>query len=173
MLSREGEAARGGTPGGDVSRAGPNPNRRYTVTSDAPNQPNWIPAITVSEDDRENFLPNLFGRRHFFIAEPTLYSLMECLSPQDYGGGFWDFKELNGQALYMVPPEREGYRIQCDGNGYSGQVSADAAGIIVTLFALSHLSFKFESDVFATGYNRLRDYADGHPEASAIYLAID
>ncbi len=135
--------------------------------------PNWIAATTVSEDERENFLPTLFGRKHFFVAEPALYSLMGWLSPQDYGGGFWDFKELNGTALYMVPPAKEVYRIECETNGYSGEVSADAAGIIVTLFALSHLSFKFEDDVFATGYNRLRDYADGHPEASAIYLAID
>lgn len=143
------------------------------MTSDANHQRNWIAATTVSEDDRETFLPTLFGRRHFFVAEPTLYSLMEWLSPKDYGGGFWDFKALNGAPLYMVPPAKDVYRIECDSNGYSGEVSADAAGIIVTLFALSHLSFKFEADIFAIGFNRLRDYADGHPEAAAIYQAID
>ena len=52
-------------------------------------------------------------------------------------------------------------------------ISAEAAGIIATLFVLSHLSIQYESDHLAEGYHRLHDYLDGHPEASAIYQAID
>ncbi|MGR3440055.1 MAG: antirestriction protein [Paracoccus sp. (in: a-proteobacteria)] len=49
----------------------------------------------------------------------------------------------------------------------------DAAGIIATLFALSHLSFRFEDDRFSDAYARLYDHAAGHPEAGEIFQAID
>ena len=136
-------------------------------------QPARIVATLVPETDRGEFLPKLFGNRHFFIAENTLYSLMSWLSPDDYGGGFWDFYQLDGAPLYMVPPARQTYRIACETNGYSGEVSADAAGIIVTLFTLSHLSFKYESDHLSLAYHCLYEYAAEHPEASAIFAAID
>jgi hypothetical protein len=130
-------------------------------------------AIIVPEERRGPFLPNLFGERQFLIAEHTLYSLMGWLSPEDYNGGFWDFYELNDQPLYLVPPEKDRYRIACDTNGFEGEVSADAAGIIVTLFTLSHMSFKAHSDHLADSYQRLFDFACEHPEASAILGAID
>lgn len=130
-------------------------------------------ATPVGENERETFLPALFGHRHFFVAEHTLYNFMGWLSPQDYGGGFWEFYALNGKPLYLVPPDRPDYRIKCETNGFEGTVTADAAGIIVTLFTFSHLSFKFESDVLSEGYQRLYAYAAEHPEASAIFGAID
>lgn len=58
-------------------------------------------------------------------------------------------------------------------NGYESEVSADAAGIIATLFTLSHLSFKYESDLLPEGYGRLYAFASDHPEASEIFQAID
>ena len=130
-------------------------------------------ALAVPETARATFLPELFGQRHFFVAENVLYNFMGWLSPEDYGGGFWDFYALDEKPLYMVPPARDAYRIACETNGYMGSVSADAAGIIVTLFTFSHLSIKYESDVLAEGYQRLYDYAAGHPEAAAVFGAID
>ena len=130
-------------------------------------------ATLVPEQRRETFLPTLFGRQHLIIAENTLYNLMGLLSPRDYGGGFWDFYEHEGKPLYLVPTSRPCYRITCETNGYEGDVSADAAGIIATLFALSHLSFKYESDLLAEGYSRLYAFAADHPEASEIFQAID
>lgn len=130
-------------------------------------------ATLVPEQRREIFLPTLFGQQHLIIAENTLYNLMSWLSPRDYGGGFWDFYEHEGKPLYLVPTSRSRYRITCETNGYEGEVSADAAGIIATLFALSHLSFKYESDLLAEGYGRLYAYAADHPEASEIFQAID
>ncbi|MBA4208418.1 MAG: antirestriction protein [Parvibaculum sp.] len=127
----------------------------------------------VAEDRRTDFLPALFGLPQLIIAEATLYRLMEWLSPQDYGGGFWEFYELDGQPLYLVPTSKPRYRIFCETNGYEGEVYADAAGIIATLFALSHLSFKYESARFSDGYHRLYAFAADHPEASEIFSAID
>lgn len=130
-------------------------------------------ATLVPEHRREQFLPALFGLRHLIVAENALYSLMERLSPSDYRGGFWDFYELDSKPLYLVPTSKPRYRIFCETNGYQGEVSADAAGIIATMFTFSNLSFKYQSDLFAEGYGRLYAFAADHPEASEIFQAID
>lgn len=130
-------------------------------------------ATLVPEDRRRDFLPSLFGLRHLILAENLLYTLMNRLSPQDYGGGFWDFYEFKGKPLYLVPTSKPRYRIRCDTNGYEGEVSADAAGIIATLFTFSHLSFHIQSDLPAEGFSRLYPYAAEHPEAGEIFQAID
>lgn len=130
-------------------------------------------ATLVPDHRRETFLPTLFGLQRLILAENMLYNLMGWLSPQDYGGGLWDFYEHEGKPLYLVPTSQPRYRIVCDTNGYEGEVSADAAGIIATLFTFSHLSFKYQSDLLAEGYGRLYAYAADHPEAAEIFQAID
>jgi hypothetical protein len=119
------------------------------------------------------FLPTMFGLQHLIIAENAVYTLMQRLSPRDYGGGFWNFYELDGHPLFLAPTSKPRFRIESEITQYQGEVSAEAAGIIATLFTFSHLSFKFESDLFGQGYERLYGYLDGHPEASAIFQAID
>jgi hypothetical protein len=127
----------------------------------------------VTEQRREMFLPTMFGLQHLIIAENAVYTLMQRLSPRDYGGGFWNFYELDGHPLFLAPTSKPRFRIESEITQYQGEVSAEAAGIIATLFTFSHLSFKFESDLFGQGYERLYGYLDGHPEASAIFQAID
>jgi hypothetical protein len=59
-------------------------------------------------------------------------------------------------------------------NGFSGKVSAETAGIIATLYALSELSFQYPTqDRFATRFHQLRAYALDHPQVEAIFAAID
>lgn len=127
----------------------------------------------VPEARRMDFLPLLFGRQHVLVAEMTVYHLMERLSPLDYRGGLWDFYERDGRPLYLAPTSKPRFQIVCDTNGYEGEVSADAAGIIATLFAFSHLSFKYPVDAMSEGYGRLYDYAADHPESAEIFQAID
>jgi hypothetical protein len=58
--------------------------------------------------------------------------------------------------------------------GYKGQMSADAAGIMVCLFTFSLLSFEYPREaVFSRHFFWLRDFALGHPEATQIFAAID
>ncbi len=132
-----------------------------------------LAATPVPEDRRETFLPLLFGRQHFLIAELTVYGIMDRLSPRDYCGGLWTFYECAGQPLYLAPASKPRYQLQWHGNDYEGEVSADAAGIIATLFAFSHLSFQFPSEQLTDGYTRLYEYAAAHPEAAEIFRAID
>ena len=130
-------------------------------------------ATLVPEDRRMAFLPRLFGRRLLMIGEHTVFSFMERLSPADYGGGFWGFYELAGAPLYMAPTSKPRFYLSWEDNGYEGEVSAGAAGIIATLFAFSHLSFSHDSDELADGFARLYAYATDHPEAREIFRAID
>ena len=52
-------------------------------------------------------------------------------------------------------------------------MSAEAAGIIATLFAFSHLSFQYQSERLTEGYGRLYAYSADHAEAAEIFQAID
>ena len=130
-------------------------------------------AVIVPDEARQDFLPTLFGRSHLIVAENAVYAWMERLSPLDYRGGSWDFFEHESKPLFLAPRSRTRFRIAGDVTCFHGEVSAEAAGIIATMFAFSHLSFQFQSDRFVEGYERLYAYSADHPEASEIFQAID
>jgi hypothetical protein len=130
-------------------------------------------ASIVPDERRLDFLPTLFGRSLLMVGENAVYSLMERLSPLDYGGGFWDFYEYEGKPLFLAPRSKSRFRITGEINGFQGEVSAEAAGIIATLFAFSHLSFQNQSAQLLEGYGRLYAYCSDHPEAAKIFQAID
>ncbi len=71
----------------------------------------------------------------------------------------------------MFPNQAEPFRIEVNGNGFSGELSAEAAGIVACLFALC--AFAEESEQGAEHYHLLRDFAMDHPEAGLIFRAID
>ncbi|WP_119258532.1 antirestriction protein [Shinella zoogloeoides] len=130
-------------------------------------------AVIVPDEARQDFLPTLFGRSHLLVAENAVYAWMERLSPLDYRGGSWDFFEHESKPLFLAPRSRTRFRITGDVTCFQGEVSAEAAGIIATMFAFSHLSFQFQSDRLVEGYERLHAYSADHPEASEIFQAID
>jgi len=131
------------------------------------------PATLVLEARRMAFLPALFSPALMLIGERAVYQFMSWLAPDDYTGGLWHFHERDGQPLFMSPYSDKRFRIFCETNGYMGEVSAEAAGIIATLFALSHLSFRHEADQLSEAYMRLYEFAGDHPEAGEIVKAID
>ena len=131
------------------------------------------PATLVPETRRMEFLPGLFGRKLMLVGERTVYQFMSWLAPEDYTGGMWRFHEQGRQPLFLSPDTEKRFRISCETNGYQGLVSAEAAGIIATLFALSHMSFRHESDQLADAYARLYAFAGDHAEAREIFVAID
>ncbi|WLE00863.1 antirestriction protein (plasmid) [Agrobacterium leguminum] len=130
-------------------------------------------AVIVPDEARQEFLPTLFGRSHLIVAENAVYALMERLSPLDYRGGSWDFFEHESKPLFLAPRSRTRFRITGDVTCFQGEVSAEAAGIIATMFAFSHLSFQFQSERLVEGYERLYAYSADHPEAAEIFQAID
>ena len=98
---------------------------------------------------------------------------MEQLSPLDYRGGFWDFYEHDDRPLFMAPRSTTRFRITGEITGFQGDVSAEAAGIIATLFTFSHVSFQYRSERLSEGYAQLHTYCADHPEAAVIFQAID
>lgn len=131
------------------------------------------PVTLVPEARRMAFLPALFSPALMLIGERAVYQFMSWLAPDDYIGGLWSFHERGGQPLFLSPDADKRFRIFCETNGYMGEVSAEAAGIIATLFSLSHLSFRHEADQLSEAYMRLYGFAGDHPEAGEIFKAID
>ena len=131
------------------------------------------PATIVPEARRMAFLPALFSPALMLIGERAVYQFMSWLAPDDYTGGLWQFHERGGQPLFLSPDSDKRLRIACETNGYMGEVSAEAAGIIATLFALSHLSFRHEADQLSEAHMRLYEFAGEHPEGGEIFKAID
>ena len=135
-----------------------------------------VTASRVLDNQRENFLPMYFGSRSFMLGEPLVYAWLDRLSV-DYDGGMWDFFELSNGGFYMAPVVPGPLRIEVHGNYYSGSVSADAAGIIATLFAISQLAAQVtdpdECGPLIDRYHHLLEFADSHAEGGAIFQAID
>jgi len=127
-------------------------------------------ATKVPEGYRLAFLPRHFGRL-FMQVESSIYGHMRDLCP-GYTGGYWEFFDLINGGCYMAPAG-DAFEIHAP-NGHSGTVSGDAAGIIATLYALSHLAFRFEeATVLSDRFHQLREFALDHGEAAAILAAID
>jgi hypothetical protein len=141
------------------------------TTTDTPRQP--VEARKISDaKERMEFLPRHFGR-HMLTVEDAVYTFM-CHLVDQYTGGFWHFYELSNGGGYLAPEMgTEKVMVRVDGNGFSGEMSAEAAGITACLFALSHLSFQVHTDTISNHFYQLREFALEHPERRAIFAAID
>ena len=141
------------------------------LSNDSEPETGKIEAYRVSEHARMGTLPRHFGR-HMMTVEGKIYDLLREFSA-DYTGGYWHFFELSNGGFYMAPA-LDTLRVCIPSNGYEGQMSGDAAGVTVCLFAFSLLSFQYrETEVFSRHFHRLRDFALGHAEATQIFAAID
>jgi len=135
-------------------------------------------ATLVAEENRLNILPGYLGK-HMLMGEKLVYAYMEKLTEGEYRGGYWDFYETpedeNGnRAFFMVPKtDLDHYEIIWEGNGYEGDMSPEAAGITACLFAFNHVANMTEDDQAIELFYALRNFAISHPEAEAIFAAID
>lgn len=128
-------------------------------------------AQKVPDEERLNFLPQLFGMRHFMAGENQVYNWMGQLC-EKYQGGYWEFYRIPGGG-FMVPSGTEKMELSWAGNYFEGEMSPEAAGIVATLYALNMLANSTEEDHLIEAYHALRDFARGHAEANLIMAAID
>ena len=129
-----------------------------------------IIATQIPERDRLDFLPRHFGR-HFMQVEPAVFGHMGNLCPL-YRGGYWDFFDLSNGGCYLAPGC--GTYALAAPNGFEATVDANVGGLVATLYAFSHLAFKFESvEVFAERFHQLREFALEHAVSRTILAAID
>ncbi len=140
-------------------------------------------AILVDDEtERLNFLPHYLGNLCVHI-ENKIYDLMGYFC-KDYSGDFWDYYKLvkidchQFEGFYMTPSE-EKYQFVCNMNYFSGELSADAVGIIITLYALNWYIAEMYSEHGAVNehlirlYDALREFAAQHVERKLIFRAID
>jgi len=132
-----------------------------------------ITAVLVPESRRLSIAATLFGHRFPLQLEPAIYQFAEFLSG-DYRGGYWHFYTLSNGGFYMAPAGERRFAVSAE-NGYEGELSGDALGVTVCLYAYSHLSFREGNfaESCARYYHQLREFALEHPEAAAILAAID
>ena len=140
------------------------------MTVQSTDSPSAVRGRLIPEDERSQVLPRHFGK-HMMRFEGAVYRFAEELCTQ-YRGGLWNFYEIEGGGFYMAP-EGPAVQVRVDSNGFEGEMSADAFGITVCLFALSHLSFHVEAETLATHFHLLREWAMEHPEVRPIFSAID
>lgn len=128
-------------------------------------------ARLVPDGERMSFLPKAFGNRLMLRGEISAYNWLDRLA-QDYKGGYWHYYEIPN-SFYMAPAGYDKLRIVWSMNWCDRNMSADAAGIVATLYALNELCCQYQSDDLIEKYHALRDFAGEHPEASAIFAAIN
>jgi hypothetical protein len=136
-----------------------------------------IQRVEVPEADRLAFLPKHVGSGIVLIEFETLvYTNLASLC-DTYRGAFWEFYELSNRGFYMAPRLERDLILDCPGNGYNGAVSADAAGIVATLYTLSQMASLYVGKPVGTrcadNYHRLLAFVDEHPQARSIFGAID
>ena len=131
----------------------------------------------VPELARMDTVDKLFGLRYVLQLEPTVFQFAEHLA-DNYDYGYWAFCTLSNGGFYLAPRSDTIYNVS-SANGFDGQMTADALGIVACLYAYSHLSFgdgtgsNGAAETFANHYHWLREYAMGHAEVRSILKAID
>ena len=85
-----------------------------------------VNARLVTGEERLRTLPKHFGPRQLTV-EHAVFTWMRELATE-YRGGVWQFYELSNGGFYMAP-QVEPLHLRVEGNGFDGQMSADAAGI--------------------------------------------
>ena len=137
-------------------------------------EPTPVNRRLVPEDQRVAVTASLFGPHFPLQIEPVIYSIAEQMA-EDYCGGYWQFYTLGNAGFHMAPDEDRSFEVQCQ-NYFTGSLSADALGIVCSLYAFSHLSFTGDFDfarLCAKHYHLLRHFMMDHAEVAAILGAID
>ncbi|CAJ0718642.1 Antirestriction protein KlcA [Ralstonia thomasii] len=132
-----------------------------------------LTSYRVEGRDRTSFAYEFFGSTLLIHGVASVFGFMRKLAPTAPAVYGWTFHRVTNGAYYMAPVLPGAVRLQVEGNGFDGFMSADAAGIAVTLFALGALAWDTSDTRIVDLYHLLRDFACAHAEASEILAAID
>ncbi len=132
-----------------------------------------ISSHLVPEAERMDTVDRLFGIKYVLKLEPTVFQFAEQLA-ENYDYGYWEFFLLSNGGFYMALRSDTIYNVSCE-NGFDGQMTADALGIVACLYAYSNLAFgdgEF-ADVCTEHFHLLREFSMAHVEVRSILRAID
>jgi Antirestriction protein len=128
-------------------------------------------AVRIAERDRLSALPRHFGLQSMLRVESAVYSAMRELA-REYTGGYWHYYELENGGFYMAPDAATPFAVSVHGNHFTGTLSADAVGIVASLFGINRVA-NTGCERCIEHYYLLRDYAASHAENGDIFRAID
>lgn len=136
------------------------------------------PATILNGFVKLQFLPTLFGD-DFMRAESNVYLYADRFL-NGYNGGLWEYAQLPDGGGFMKPEGDARWHFSNPGNYSEVDVSAEAAGIIITALVLNHRSWMYDRNDdeelcrhYCRRHRQLMDYAEIHPEAAAIFRALD
>ena len=135
-------------------------------------------ATLLPESRRLAFLPAYLGSRYLMSGEAYFYHWARSLSA-DYDGGMWDYFTLSNGGFFVAPRAPAVLHVSVRGNGFTGELSAQAFGVVVVLFVLGGLAHstvdtdEMACERFSNQHHALLDFAREHPEREAIFAAID
>jgi len=111
----------------------------------------------------------------YIESDEIIYSPSDLTLYMDSPFASWmDHLALTNPVItYWRRSRRADDRAAAERNGYEGALSADAAGIVASLYVINQLCWLEQSDKMIDHYYSLRDYASEHSEANEIYAAID
>lgn len=133
----------------------------------------------VAEEDRLKVLPKYFGVQMTRFESYAFHFGGELIP--EYDGGYWDFFETSDGAFIMAPIMQSGLGklVHMESpNGYSCDVPYVIAGIIVTIFALSHLAITMYHENEPNEHvvkmcDKLKYFADESEYGRQIFGMID
>lgn len=116
-----------------------------------------------------SFFPGIYGR-----VESAIYDWMRRMVP-GYTGGYWEFCTLSNGGMFLYPRKTDGgtFHVEWYGNGFVGDLSPEATGLVMTLMAMSHLSFDIADERLSDNFCDVREYALQLPEAGQIFAVLD
>ncbi|HCN72215.1 MAG TPA: antirestriction protein [Pusillimonas sp.] len=131
-----------------------------------------IHVTEITEEQRFGFTSKLFGERAFIEGEIAVYQWMRQLCTT-YNGGYWRFFGLSDGGYFMQPDVEEPLRLVWPLNWSDEVVSAQAAGIVATMFGLSQVLESYPDELVIDNYHKLREFLGQHPESRAMFRLID
>jgi hypothetical protein len=138
-----------------------------------------ITGSVVPEQSRMEFMPTLFTKQCFVVGEQILFNTARKIS-KDYKGGLWQFVKLSNGSGFAYPEQPDVFNVSVPGNGYEGELSAEAFGIACTMMTLSETTmFAYmremtaANEALADHFHKLGDFVAKHAESSKIFRAID
>lgn len=118
---------------------------------------------------RASTLPQKFPAM-FLVYESLVYRYMNVFASRCYGS-YWEFVELSNGGFYMSLIVTRRLYLSIASSGFEGEMTADAASIVVNLFAQHQLAGQHKIESLIDKFNTLYEYAAIHPESQQILRA--
>lgn len=105
--------------------------------------------------------------------EMFVFSFMNTFNDA-YNGGYWNLNITSNDALFISLNTEEPVRLISPLNYGDETMSAEAAGLVLTIYGCSYALDKYpEEALIPETYDKLMAVVGDHPEASKIYRLLD